>query len=151
MILKNYEVNSSTFALIPVKKNYCRVMDQDGSHLVRNSALTIIKNACNYFGSSFDSRHVMTRKLININYKSPIVIEESRSIIFFPTSSPREDDCIWISLNSIKKYLKKEGKTRIIFRNDSFIEIPVSYNIIDNQMARSIMLEKELNKIVKEL
>ncbi len=146
MILKNYEVNSSTFALIPVKKNYCRVMDQDGSHLVRNSALTIIKNACNYFGSSFDSRHVMTRKLININYKSPIVIEESRSIIFFPTSSPREDDCIWISLNSIKKYLKKEGKTRIIFRNDSFIEIPVSYNIIDNQMARSIMLEKELNK-----
>ena len=146
MILKNYEVNSSTFALIPVKKNYCRVMDQDGSHLVRNSALSIIKNACNYFGSSFDSRHVMTRKLININYKSPIVIEESRSIIFFPTSSPREDDCIWISLNSIKKYLKKEGKTRIIFRNDSFIEIPVSYNIIDNQMARSIMLEKELNK-----
>ena len=146
MILKNYEVNSSTFALIPVKKNYCRVMDQDGSHLVRNSALTIIKNACNYFGSSFDSRHVMTRKLININYKSPIVIEESRSIIFSPTSSPREDDCIWISLNSIKKYLKKEGKTRIIFRNDSFIEIPVSYNIIDNQMARSIMLEKELNK-----
>lgn len=146
MILKNYEVNSSTFALIPVKKNYCRVLDQEGSHLVRNSAFTIIKNACNYFGSSFDSRHVMTRKLININYKSPIVIEESRSIIFFPTSSPREDDCIWISLNSIKKYLKKEGKTRIIFRNDSYIEIPVSYNIIDNQMARSIMLEKELNK-----
>ena len=110
MILKNYEVNSSTFALIPVKKNYCRVMDQDGSHLVRNSALTIIKNACNYFGSSFDSRHVMTRKLININYKSPIVIEESRSIIFFPTSSPREDDCIWISLNSIKKISKKRRK-----------------------------------------
>lgn len=146
MILKNYEVNSSTFALIPVKKNYCRVMDEDGTHLVRNNALTIIKNACNYFGSSFDSRHVMTRKLININYKSPIVIEESRSIIFFPTSSPREDDCIWISLNSIKKYLKKEGKTRIIFKNDSHVEIPVSYNIIDNQMARSIKLEKELNK-----
>ena len=88
----------------------------------------------------------MTKRLININYKSPIVIEESRSIIFFPTSLPREDDCIWLSLNAIKKYLKKEDKTRIIFRDDTYIEIPVSYNIIDNQMARSIILEKELNK-----
>ena len=146
MVLKDYEINSSTFAVIPVKKGHCRIIDQDGSRLIKKDAFSIIKNACNYFGNTFESRHAMTKRLININYKSPMVIEESRSIIFFPTSSPREDECIWLSLNAIKKYLKKEDKTRIIFRDDTYIEIPVSYNIIDNQMARSIILEKELNK-----
>lgn len=143
---KKYEISSSTFIVIPIKNNLCRVIDADGNHTIKCSALTIIKNACSYFGSSLDARHMMTKKLINVNYKPPIIIEESRSVIFFPTSSHRDWNCIWISLNAVKKYVKRTDKTIITFKNDTFVDIPVSYNIIDNQMARSIMLEKELDK-----
>ena len=48
----------------------------------------------------------MTKRLININSKSPIIIEESRNIIFFPLKSIREKSNIWISYNNLEKYVK---------------------------------------------
>ena len=36
--------------------------------------------------------------------KVPIIVEDSKLIIFFPTSSYRGNNCIWISYNNLLKY-----------------------------------------------
>ena len=63
--------------------------------------MKIIENSCRYFGSSYNGRHIGTKNLTGINYKSPIIIEETKNIIFFPTTSPKQSDCSWISLKYI--------------------------------------------------
>ena len=45
----------------------------------------------------------MTNRLINIKVKAPIIVEESRNIIFFPLKSTREKNNIWISFNNLEK------------------------------------------------
>ena len=58
--------------------------------------MNIIENSCEYFGSSYLGRHEGTKKLIGITHKAPIIIEESKNLIYFPTTSPRLTDCVWI-------------------------------------------------------
>ena len=88
----------------------------------------------------------MTKRLINIKSKSPIVIEESRNIIFFPLKSIRDKCNIWVSFNNLFKYVKCDDKTTFIFNNNKRVVIDFSYYIIDNQVTRSLMLDYEVKK-----
>ena len=83
---------------------------------------------------------------VGITHKSPIIIEESREIIFFPTSSPRLNNCSWISLNNIKNFIKNNEKTKIIFDNQKEIIVDVSFGIMENQILRASLLESTLRK-----
>ena len=88
----------------------------------------------------------MTKRLINISSKSPIIVEESRNIIFFPLKSIRDKCNIWISFNNLEKYNKSLDKTIFYFKNKKEVIIDFSYYIIDNQVTRSLMLDYELKK-----
>ena len=84
--------------------------------------------------------------MIGIKYKTPILIEESNNIIFFPTCSTRLDDCMWISLNNINNYyMLPNFDTLIIFNNKQEITINLSLGIFDKQYLRSSRLINVLN------
>ena len=78
--------------------------------------------------------------------KSPIIIEDSRDIIFFPLKSIRDKCNIWISFNNLEKYVKSGDKTIFYFKGNKQVEIDFSYYIIDNQVTRSLMLDYEVKK-----
>lgn len=143
-MLKDYEINIYTLALIPIKNNVTKVIEEDNEFLVNKKTIDIIDDSCKFFGSSYIGRHTGTKNLIGINYKSPIVIEESNEIIFFPTSSPRFNECCWLSLKNIKNYIKKDNCTKIIFNNEKEINIKISYGSLKNQILRSTLLESVL-------
>ena len=88
----------------------------------------------------------ITKRLINIRSKSPIIIEESRDIIFFPLKSIRDKCNIWISFNNLERYVKSDDKTIFYFKNKKEVTIDFSYYIIDNQVTRSLMLDYEVKK-----
>lgn len=108
--------------------------------------MKIIENSCEYFGSSYLGRHKGTENLTGINYKSPIIIEETKNIIFFPTISPREKDCSWLSLFYIKNYYNIERKTKVLFDNNENYIFDISYGSFDNQYLRATKLESILRK-----
>lgn len=143
-MLNSYEINICTLALIPLKNNITKVIEEQEEYLVKKRTTEIIDDSCKYFGSSYNGRHAGTKNLIGVNYKSPIVIEESNEIIFFPTSSPRFNDCCWLSLKNIEKYLKEENSTKIIFKSGKEIDIKISYGSFKNQILRSTLLESVL-------
>ena len=73
----NYEINSETIAIIPVAQNVSKVIELHQSLIVNKSTTEIIDESCKFFGSSYLGRHEGTKNLIGINYKSPIIVEES--------------------------------------------------------------------------
>ena len=141
-----YEIDLSTVMLIGLDDDKTKVITLDNEFIIDIDSKKIIDNSCKYFGSSLTDRVNMTKRLINIKSKSPIVIEESRNIIFFPLKSIREKCNIWISFNNLEKYVKSDYKTIFYFKNNREVIIDFSYYIIDNQVTRSLMLDYEVKK-----
>lgn len=139
--MEEYEINEETLAIIPLKDNKTKVFENDKVYIVNKSAVKVMDESCEFFGSSLDGRQKGTSKLIGVTHKAPIIVEESKEIIFFPTMSPRIDKCSWISLKNIDKIFRKNDKSYILFKNNIELECDVSYGIINNQLLRATRLE----------
>ena len=145
------EIDLSTLLLIGIDEEHTRVYTIDSELVINKSAKKIIEDSCKFFGSSLNEKVNMTKRLVKINSKSPIVIEETRNIIFFPLKSTREKNNIWISFNNLEKYEKKNDDCLLYFKCGKQISIKFSFYIIDNQVTRSLILDYELNKRRKSL
>jgi len=141
-----YEIDLSTVMLIGLDDNKTRIITVEDEFVIEVDSKKIIDNSCKFFGSSLTDRVNMTKRLINIKSKSPIVVEESRNIIFFPLKSIREKCNIWISFNNLEKFTKSDDSTVFYFKNNKQVTIDFSYYIIDNQVTRSLMLDYEIKK-----
>lgn len=144
--LDSYYINRGTCAVMPIDKGVSKVIELDCSYIVDKSPNEIIDDSCKYFGSSYQGRFDGSKKILNMNYKLPIMIEEFNNLIFFPTSSPRFDECNWISLGNIKSYLKEKAFSKIIFNNENEIILEISYYSLENQIFRATMLDSFLRK-----
>lgn len=141
--MKKYEINNKTMALYAMNDK-TRVYEEDRNFIVDQSANEIMEESCAYFGSSLDGRRKGTEKLIGALYKAPIIVEETKDIIFFPTSSHKSNSCSWLRSNRVKRYYYKNGKLIVEFVNGDRLPLNVSYGVIDNQILRSIRLESVL-------
>lgn len=141
-----YEIDLSTLLLIGIDDNSTRIITMEDDFVENINSKKIIDETCKFFGSSMNDRIKCTSRLINITSKTPIIIEESRNIIFFPLKSTREKNNIWISFNNLEKYEKNGRKTTFYFKSDKQITIDFSYYIIDNQVTRSMMLDYQIRK-----
>ncbi len=144
--MDSYEINPSTLAIIPNGEEKTKVIEKNKEYIVESSAFAVMEKSCEYFGSSYEGRVKGTKAALGITYKPPIVIEESRDIIFFPTSSPTSTSCSWISLKNIKSYKRIPGGVKIIFENDKEAIFPVSLESFENQLYRATRLESVLRK-----
>ena len=143
--METYEINEETLALMAQEDGSTIVHEYEKDFVIDNKATSIMEDSCEYFGSTLDGRQKGTTNLTGITHKVPIIVEESRNIIFFPTSSPRVGNCCWISLNNIAKYYHENKKTIIVFKDGSKIKLDISFGIIDNQILRATRLESVLN------
>lgn len=141
--MENYEINCNTLALIALK-NKTEIFEENDHFFVNKTANEIMENSCTYFGSSLSGRQKGTERLIGVTYKAPVIVEESKEMIFFPTLSPRKEECSWISLQKINKYYRVGNKLMIEFKNGSSVVLGISYGILDNQILRATRLESVL-------
>ena len=141
-----YEIDLSTVMLIGIDESKTKVVTLDDEFIIDIDSKKIMDNSCKLFGSSLSDRVNMTKRLVGIKSKSPIIVEDSRNIIFFPLKSVRDKCNIWISFNNLEKYVKNGDKTAFVFKNNKRVVIDFSYYIIDNQVTRSLMLDYELKK-----
>lgn len=145
--MKDYDINMGTLAIIPIDEESTKIIEIDDEFVVKENSMKIIDRSCRYFGSSYNGRLAGTKHMIGVNYKAPIVIEDSKSIIFFPISSPRLHECLWISFKNIESYEKvvDENKTLVKFNSGYTLVLPISHFSFSNQLLRSSRLENVLN------
>ena len=148
----NYEINYDTQAILPININCSKIIENEEEYVINNSTLNVLEHSCEYFGSSYEGRKEGTKKLLGITHKSPIIVEESRKIIFFPTTSPDNKDCIWINLEKIENYYKIENnRSAIKFKNGNIMEFDISYGSLSNQILRATRLKYILeDRILKK-
>ena len=102
-------------------------------------------NLLNLFENKDDRQnHQFKCLVLPVSKIFPIIIEESKEIIFFPTSSPRLYECCWVSLKNIDKYQKLEKNALVLFNNGYLLELDISYGSLDNQILRATRLESVL-------
>ena len=142
--MSEYEINIDTQAIIPLGPEKSRVIEGNRSFIVNQPALKIIDKSCRFFGSSYQGRFLGTKNLIGISHKAPIIIEETREIIFFRTNSPRQDNCAWISLKHVENYKKNNNTSLLKFTGGHLINLDISYGTLDNQILRATRLESVL-------
>lgn len=143
--MDEYEINIDTQAIIPFGLDKSKVIEGDRTFIVNLPPIKIIDKSCKFFGSSYQGRFTGTKNLIGVSHKAPIIIEESREIIFFPTNSPRQDNCAWISLRHLETYQKNTNKcSSLKFQGGHLINLDISYGILDNQVLRATRLESVL-------
>ena len=146
-----YEIDTSTLMLIGLNEESTKVVTVEDEFVIHECCKKIMDNSCRFFGSSLTDRIKATNRLVKMASKTPIIVEESRNIIFFPLKSTREKNNIWVSFNNLDKYEKNEDKTIFYFKNGTTISIKFSYYIVDNQVTRSLILDYEINMRRKSL
>ena len=138
----DYEVNYDTQIILPIESTKSKIIEYDNEYIINHSVQEVLEHSCEYFGSSYEGRKEGTKKMLGITHKSPIIIEESQKMIFFPTTSPERSDCIWINLEKIEKYYKIDNrKSEIVFKNGDKLEFDVSYGSLSNQILRATRLK----------
>ena len=139
-----YEIDLSTLIVIGLDDDTSKIVTV-GERIVKESARKIIDESCKYFGSNLIEKINNTKRLVNLSSKSPIMIEDTKNIIFFPLRSTREKNNIWISFNNLDKYEKNGTKTTLKFKCGKELVVDISYYIVDNQVTRSLILDYEVN------
>lgn len=148
--IASYIISCETLLIVPVMQDKIlksKVFEYDEEFIVNMSPLDIVKDSCLFFGSSFEGRKEGTKTLIECEIKVPIIIEDSRNLIFFPTNSYKSSKNSWISYTNLLKYSKYGSATTLLnFKGNNDIKLGVKYNFIDNQIIRCIKLDAIINK-----
>lgn len=144
--MKDYNINKNTLALIPYGKKKTLVFEKHKSYIINQKVNKLMDESCRYNGSTIEGRAKGTESLTGISYKAPIIVKEEDSIIFFPTCSPRLKECSWINAGNISNIYKKKDHCLVEFYNKETLEFDTSYNIMNNQLSKSLILEKKFKK-----
>lgn len=138
----DYEISKGTLAIVPNEKETSLIYEDDERYFVNQTPFQIMEESCKYFGSTYRGRKDSAREILGAEYKVPIIVEDSDNLIVFPTTSPKAEDCVWISLKRVKSFEKIDSiNTKIIFDNNKEIIVPTSYRTIENQISRASRLD----------
>lgn len=141
-----YEFTVDTVAIVGINKNSTKIVEKSKNYTINDCSYQVMENACNYYGSSYDGRVKGSKYITGINYKVPIVVEETNNLIFFPIREIENPKCTWIALKWFEKVEEKDGNTFIYFKNGKKIMTSVSKYIIENQVLKSSKLNYLLNE-----
>ena len=142
---EDYIVSSETVVMVSVSNSCCKIIEKGDEFLVNSPLEKIIDNSCKYFGSSLEGRKASSKYHLKYDYKLPIIIDESRNILAFPTKSYKVVDNYMIFINNLKDYEKVDDGILLYISNGNTYYIKESYGVFENQFLKS---QKLLNKYI---
>jgi len=136
-----YNITNETLALIPSGRK-TKIIEVNKTYNHTDSIINILTRNCIQNGSSLDGRQKSSAYLIGSSYKTPIIISEIHSLIFIPTHSIRNENCMWLNLKGILSYDAYAKKSVLVeFINHQKMTINISYEVFDKQVLRATRLE----------
>ena len=136
-----YEINDNTLAIVPFNKESTRIIEKGDEYIVNETPYEVMEHSCKYFGSSLEGRMLGSKDILGSIYKTPVIVEETQKLIFFPTEAIQSESVGWVSYKNIRNVEKYNKKSKVIFNNGEFIILDCPYFSIKNQIFRCNMLE----------
>ncbi|WP_158634035.1 competence protein ComK [Radiobacillus deserti] len=153
-ILSNYEITEMTMALVPkFHTEYRTLAIETGGKMIyiEKTPLELIEHACIQGWSTLTGRRKAILKRTGFSHKVPILLDEAKEIITFPSKSPKSDKCSWIFYHHVsfvqkisKQRNNKEYLTTIVFKDGQTLEMKESSYILERQLFRSYKFTKML-------
>ncbi len=144
--VEKYEIGVNTLAVVGIGRNKAKIVESEEDLIVDIPAYEVMDHSCCYYGSSYSGRTKGSKEILKCEYKLPIIVEETREIIFFPTHSPSISGCIWISLENIDFVEGNQKQCNIVFKNGRKLSISRSKDSIENQLYRATRLKYLLSE-----
>lgn len=138
-VRSKYKITLDTFALLPAFDiDYqTRAITSEGVINIAHPPLSIIKENCLRYGSSYNGRREAVLYHLNYIQRTPIPIHPSIGIIAFPTKSIKHADCKWLFFHAIRDIRKVNQKVYIEFINGQQLSINESVHTIRKQYDRA--------------
>lgn len=106
----------------------------------------IIDQNCIIYGSTLKRRQVESNHILQLKNKLPIRIIPEKNIYMFPTASIKNDACIWVAYQHIRKCIERLNQTYILFKDGTGITVDASHHTIDLQYIRTGQLVARQNE-----
>lgn len=145
-MIEEYFISEDTLMLLPLNKNETKILDISGEYIIKKNIFEVVDESCQYYGSTYNGRYISAKKTLDMDYKLPIIIDEVKEVVLFPTCSPKLENCIWICVNNVENYIKNNKVSVIKFTNGISSELNISINTLENQILRATMLLMKLKK-----
>jgi len=140
--MENYIINENTIAILK-NKNKTIIIDVDNIRVINKNIKFIIECNCLINGSNLNGRKEFIKKLLNIHYKIPIII--NYNIILLQINSIKNNNSLFIILNKIKDYKEINNNLNILCVNNYVF----SNNISKNSFEKLIINGIKINNIIK--
>ncbi|MDD6467287.1 MAG: competence protein ComK [Erysipelotrichaceae bacterium] len=125
--LKYDSVSHKTFLYL----EYGEVLESD------KKPWQILDDFCKYHGSTLKGRMESAKEVLHILQKPPVLVCLYMDCIFFPTSSYKSNDCIWIQARLVQSIKAQTSSScEITFKDGSCILVPIGYRAMQRQMSR---------------
>lgn len=145
-MIEEYFINEDTLLLVPKDKKTTKIYDINGEYIIKKNIFDVVDESCQYYGSNYNGRYVSAKKTLDMDYKLPIIIDEVKEVVLFPTCSPKLNNCIWICVNNVENYSKNKKNSVIKFTNGKTYDVNITINVLENQILRATMLLMKLKK-----
>lgn len=138
----NYRITKKTNAIIHSNwgEFQSKIVDEQGEYYSVHSPREILSFNCIRHHSSLEGRELAAKRILQTNSKLPISINPDLGLYFFPTTSPRNTNCVWISYYQISDYLTVDTKTTVYFYDGTSITTDVSIHVLEQQFKKTSQL-----------
>ena len=150
--MKNYIINEDILCFTSDSDGKLLVIEKNRKINIVGTGLKFIKKSCLWYGHSYNLQRQFVIDKFNYYIKTPIIISEYKMLLFFPTSAPNSEKCVWISYNNVDRYaIEDNNTTKIYFKSGKVLNISASYTTIDSQITKCIKIEKYLSDMFKKV
>ena len=121
----NYLINEKTIAIRKVNKKTI-IYDVDNIRVINKNIKNLLNINCNFYGSSLDGRINSAKKILNIKYRVPFLLDELNNIILIPLNSIRDNHCLYLIQNKIINYEMDQHLLKVICCNKHIFYLKTS-------------------------
>lgn len=127
-------MNNDTLALLPQFNDYgelfTTVIEKYHKFQVSKSPKQILKDNCEYHGTTLDGSIRSAKKILPRHRLLPIYVSEYFKICFFPTRSIDHAECQFFSHKGIKHIIPHKRGSIIVLLNDDKILVPLQVEFL---------------------
>ncbi|MER2006946.1 MAG: competence protein ComK [Psychrobacillus sp.] len=135
-------------------KVYTKVTNFSGeTSMVSKKPYEIVRYSCSFYGSSFQHAVNLSRETIGNYFKLPIILAHDfgSPCIWIPVLSPKSDLNIWFSYQAIETFYPNKKGSTVVLSNGDAIDVPVSPNTMNRQVAYANILSTQFLKRMSHL
>lgn len=143
--MENYIINNKTVAICK-KNNKTVIYDVEKYRVINKNIKKIIELNCNFYGGNLIGRLIYSKKVLNLKYKLPIVLDQSSDLTLIQLNSFRNETTFILVLNKIVDYQVFKDKLKInCVGNNNFI-IKMSITNFEKKLINAIKLNNTLKQ-----